>query len=138
MRALKFRLICSVLFLPAGMAGTAGMAAASDVIVIVHAGTEVSETEVKDIFLGEKQRATGIRLQPVDNGSLQSTFSERVLKMQNDRYAAYWTKKTFRDGVNPPPLKGSDSEVISWVKATPGGIGYVSVAPGDVKTVGRF
>ena len=98
MRALKFRLICSVLFLPAGMAGTAGtagMAAASDVIVIVHAGTEVSETEVKDIFLGEKQRATGIRLQPVDNGSLQSTFSERVLKMQNDRYAAYWTKKPF-------------------------------------------
>ena len=138
MRALKSQLICSLLVLQAGMAGMAGLAAASDIIVIAHSGTEVSEAEVKDIFLGEKRRASGLRLQPVDNGSLQSAFSERVLRMQNDRYAIYWTKKTFRDGVNSPPLKGSDSEVISWVKATPGGIGYVSAAPADVKTVGRY
>jgi hypothetical protein len=111
---------------------------AADIVVIAHSGTEVAQGDVKDIFLGEKQLAGGTKLQPADNGALQAAFSERVLKMDSAKYGTYWTKKTFRDGVNPPPVKGSDSEVISWVKATPGAVGYVSAAPPDVKTVGKF
>jgi hypothetical protein len=109
----------------------AGPAQAQTVVVISHPATTVGEADVRDIFLGEKQFAGSTKLVPVDNSSLQEAFLSKVIHLEPAKYGNVWTKKAFREGITAPPLKGSDAEVIEFVKRTPGAIGYVKApAPG--------
>jgi hypothetical protein len=55
------------------------------------------------------------------------------------KYAGIWTKKSFRDGVNPPPVKASDAEALAYVKQTQGGCSYVVTEPGPgVAVIARY
>ncbi len=112
--------------------------ASDDLYVISNAQLALSPEEIKEVFLGEVQFAGSTRLVPIDNGAAQAAFLERVLRMRPDRYAAWWTKKAFRDGVNPPPVRASDAQVMAFVKDTPGAIGYVGTPPMGVFVIGRF
>jgi hypothetical protein len=104
---------------------------ASDVLyVICHPSVQVSEGDLRDVFLGDRQFAGDVRLTPVDNRAAQSVFLERVLKMTSAKYSTTWTKKSFRDGVNPPPVKGSNAETIEFVRHEVGACSYVTTAPG--------
>jgi len=117
----------------------AGPAFAADLFVIGNGVPPMSAEEVKEVFLGEVEFAGSTRLIPVDNASAQGDFQARVLRMSATKYTASWTKKAFRDGLNAPPIKGSDAEVIGFVKANPGAIGYVGTAPGaGVQVLGKF
>ena len=122
----------------AGLAAAWSLAQAADVYVIANADLELTPEEVKEIFLGEVQFAGALKLQPVDNAGAQGEFLARVLKMSGPKYQGAWTKKAFRDGLNAPPLKATDAEVLSFVKSNPGAIGYVSTAPAGVRVVGKF
>ena len=110
---------------------------AGDVYVIANADVTLSQGEVKDVFLGEKQTAGSTKLSPVDNKAAQSDFLSKVVAVDKTKYDAIWAKKSFQDGLNAPKVKGSDADVIDFVKSTPGGIGYVS-APGASKVIGKF
>jgi hypothetical protein len=79
--------------------------------------------------LGAKQFAGGVKLAPAHNSSLQAAFLDKVLKMDAAKYTASWTKKSFRDGADAPIMKGSDAEILEYVKHTTGGCGYISSAP---------
>jgi hypothetical protein len=128
-----------VLLLGAALAGWVGAAAAGEVIVICNSGVTLQAGEVRDVFIGEKSFAGAVKLAPADNGAAQATFLEKVLRLDVAKYASIWTKKSFRDGANPPPVKSSDAEAIAYVKQTPGGCSYVATAPGTgVTVVGRF
>lgn len=121
------------------LASCAGLACAGDVFVIANAVPGMSPEEIKEVFLGEVQFSGTVKLQPVDNAAAQADFQARVLKMAPAKYTAAWTKKAFRDGLNAPPTKGSDAEVIGFVKATPGAIGYVSSPPmSGIVVIGKF
>jgi hypothetical protein len=113
-------------------------ARAGDLYVISNSGTTVSASDVREIYLGEKQIAGGVKLVPVDNAAAQDQFLAKVMKMEAAKYTASWTKKSFRDGVSPPPVKGSDAETIEFVKGTAGAVGYVGTSPGGVNVVGKF
>ena len=122
-----------------GLALGAACAHAGEVFIIANGVPVMTPEEVKEVFLGEVQFAANLKLQPVDNAAVQADFQARVLKMAPAKYTAAWTKKAFRDGLNAPPTKGSDAEVIGFVKATPGAVGYVSAAPGaGVSVLGRY
>ena len=108
------------------------LAHAADVVVISHPGTSIAAGEVKEVFLGEKQFAGGVKLIPVDNAALQESFLSEIMKIASSKYASLWAKKSFRDGLVPPAVKSGDAEVIDYVKRTPGAIGYVSSAPKGV------
>lgn len=108
---------------------------AGDVYVIAHNALTLSEADVKEIFVGDKQIAGGTKVVPMDNSGLQGEFLEKVMKMDAGKYGNIWTKKGFRDGINPPTVKSGDSEVISAVKSTPGAVGYVSSEPAGVKVI---
>jgi hypothetical protein len=128
-----------VLLLGAALAGWVSAAAAGDVIVICNSGVALLPGEVRDVFIGEKSFAGAVKLAPADNGAAQAAFLEKVLRLDVAKYASIWTKKSFRDGANPPPVKSSDAEAIAYVKQTPGGCSYVAIAPGiGVTVVGRF
>lgn len=111
---------------------------AADVYVIAHSALTLAEDEVRDVFIGDKQIAGGTKVMPMDNASLQKDFVEKVLKIDGSKYSSIWTKKGFRDGINPPPVKSGDAEVIAAVKATPGAVGYVSSAPAGVKLIKKY
>jgi hypothetical protein len=111
---------------------------AADVYVIANNSLVLAEEDVREVFVGDKQIANGIRVMPMDNTSLQKDFLERVLKVEAAKYSNIWTKKGFRDGLNPPATKSNDAEVASAVKSTPGAVGYVSRVPADVKVIKKY
>lgn len=111
---------------------------AGDVYVISHEPVVMSADEIKEIFLGETQFAGSLRLLPINNAAALPDFLGKGLNMTAAKYAASWTKKAFRDGLNAPPSRGTDAEVLLFVKGTPGAIGYISAVPAGVHVVGRF
>lgn len=121
-----------------GAMAASGSLWAGDVFVIAHPGVNVSAEDVRDIFVGEKQLDGNVKLVPMDNSTAQADFLAKVVKVDGDKYKSLWAKKGFRDGLSPPPVRGGDAEVISAVKSTPGGIGYVTKASGDVKVIQKY
>lgn len=119
--------ICLLLGLQAGLVGAAS---AGELYIICHPGVKLQHSEIRDVFLGDKQFAGSVTLQPADNNAAQTDFLDKVLMMGAGKYATAWTKKSFRDGLNPPPLKGTDAEALDFVRRTPGACSYMSTAPG--------
>ena len=116
-----------------GLLGVAAAASAmaGDIYVIAHPSVELTQAELKDVYLGEKQFAGAVKLVPVDNSAVQSDFLHKAMGMEASKYGSLWTKKGFRGGLTAPPVKAGDTEVISYVKSTPGAVGYVGApAPG--------
>lgn len=111
---------------------------AGDIYVIAHAGVTIGAEDIRDVFIGDKQIAGSVKLIPMDNMSAQKDFLERVVKIDGVKYANVWTKKGFRDGLNPPALKTSDAEILAAVKTTPGAIGYVSSVPAGTKVLKKY
>ncbi len=111
-------------------------AAAGD--VIAHPSLKLQPDEVRAVFLGERQMAGDTKLVPVDNSAAQTEFLQRWMRMEAQRYTALWVKKSFREGLPSPVLKGSDAEVIAFVRSTPGALGYVTTAPADLKVLTKF
>lgn len=111
---------------------------AGDVVVICNLDVKLQSTEVKDVFIGEKVFAGSVRLVPIDNGALQASFLDKVMKIDAGKYTGIWTKKSFRDGANPPAVKSNDAEVIAFVKSTVGACGYVASEPAGVAVIAKF
>ena len=116
-----------------------GLAWAGDLYVVAN-GTELSATDIRELYLGEKEFSGHLRLVPVDNQSAQEAFLARVLAMNGERYTSLWVRKSFREGLNPPLVMTTDREVMSFVRQTPGAVGYVSSLPHDreIHVVGKF
>ena len=115
------------------------VARGSDLYVICNSRVPLTPTDVRDLFLGEKQFAGAVKLVPVDNSVAQIAFLEKVLKMNAAKYSTTWTKKAFRDGINPPMVMGSDIEAVAYVKRTPGACSYVTTPDGpDVVVISRL
>jgi hypothetical protein len=115
---------------------TAGTAArADDLYIICNLQPTITAADVRDLFVGEKQFVGAMKLVPIDNSAAQNLFLERVLKMTAAKYSVTWIKKSFRDGINPPVVAGSDAEAIATVRRTPGACSYVTTAPGGALEV---
>jgi hypothetical protein len=111
---------------------------ASAAELIAHPSVSLTVDEVRDLFLGERQFTTNLKLVPVDNRSLRSEFLSKVLQTDEGKYAARWLRKSFREGLAAPALLGSDAEVIAFVQSTPGAVGYVSKSGRGVRSLGEF
>ncbi len=116
----------------------AAPALAGDLYVISNSALNLPGEDIRDVFLGDKQVADGVKLVPIDNAALHGDFLGKVIKVDAAKYGTIWAKKGFRDGLNPPPVKSGDAEVIAAVKATPGGVGYVSSKPAALKTLQKY
>lgn len=106
--------------------------------VISHPTVQLSPAEVRDVYLGERQWLSSLKLVPVDNIAAHDQFLAKVLQTDAPKYAARWLRKSFREGIAAPPVMGSDAEVIAFVKSTPGAIGYVSTPSSGVKVLHDF
>jgi hypothetical protein len=130
----------SILRLMAGIGAALipALAARADIYIIANPSVRLTPEEAREVFLGEKQLVGSVKLVPFDNASAQPEFLEKVYRMDVGKYNTLWAKKGFRDGLNPPAVKGTDLEVISTVKATPGAVGYVGSAPSGVTVIQKY
>jgi hypothetical protein len=94
--------------------------------VIAHPEVELNSDDIRNVYLGEKQWIGGLRLVPVSNSAIEPRFLAEILQTDAAKFQARWVRKRFREGMTPPPTKGSDAEVIFFVRSTPGAIGYIS------------
>ena len=124
--------------LAAALLALVAIDARADVYVIANPALTVGAEDVVDVFTGEKQLAGGVKLVPIDNAAAQAEFLDKVLHMNAAKYGALWTKKAFREGLNAPPVRGSDLEVAGAVKSTPGGIGYVTAPVPGVTVIRKY
>ena len=113
-------------------------ALAADLYAVCHPSVTLSADELREVFLGEKQFAGSVKLAPLENASLQADFQAKVLKVDAARYASVWSKKGFRDGLTPPPVRGSDADILGAIKTNPGSVGYVSKPSADVKVIQKY
>lgn len=98
--------------------------------VIAHPSVTLGAADIRDVYLGEKQLEGKLRLIPVDNAAAQEDFLAAILQTNQRHYQARWVRKTFREGLRAPATKDNDAEVRSFVRSTPGAIGYVSGSGG--------
>ena len=111
----------------------------ADVTIITNNEIDVSKDDIDDIFSGDKLTVGAIKLNLVENRAIIDEFCKKVMKMDSSKYMSQWAKKSFRDGVSIPKMKNSDTEVLDYVKSTPGGVGYISGgAPAGVKAVAKY
>lgn len=117
---------------------TSSFALAKDVIVICNESLAADAAKVVEMFTGDIHSVGGTTVVVADNKSLQSDFLSKVLKMEQSKYDTTWAKKSFREGLAKPTMRTSDTEVVDFVKATAGAIGYISAPAAGVKTLGKF
>jgi ABC-type phosphate transport system substrate-binding protein len=125
MRALLLALTCLLL-------GAAPPAAAEDFKVVVHPDnptTEVTAPALSRLFLKKTLRwDDGTAVQPVVPASprLQERFALGVHEKSLNAVRSYWNQAIFSGRDVPPLEKAGDAEVVAYVRANRGAVGFVS------------
>ena len=115
----------------------------ANVAVIVNSANNaaVDEADISRIFLGKvKSFSTGETITLINLDASQATrgeFEEKVLNKSASQVKAYWSKLIFSGKGKPPEELATDKDILAFVAANPGAIGYVAEASldGSVKVV---
>ena len=106
--------------------------AAAPYQVIVHPGvkgSQIPRATLSSIFLKQAPRwGDGSSVLPVDQSMrspIRRSFAAEVLRREMVELQMFWSRR-MAAGVTPPPVKQTDEDVVKFVAATPGSIGYVS------------
>jgi ABC-type phosphate transport system substrate-binding protein len=106
--------------------------AAGGVVVIGDARlARLDAPTLEKIYLGRVIEVDGIRVTAVNassGSSIRNRFLQTYIRRDDDSYTGYWSVRRYSGlGVPPRELSGS-TEVIDFVKSTPGAIGYIDEA----------
>lgn len=130
MRTLPLFLLCGFLVLFARPAQGSGTVAYK---VVVHPSNPVTELErarIAQLFLKKTtQWDSGVTVKPVDlndSGSVRAAFCDQVLKRSLPAVQAFWQQRIFSGRDVPPPELPSEDDVLAFVRANPGAVGYVA------------
>lgn len=105
---------------------------AADFQVVAHRGvpeSSLTRAELSDIFLLRTLSwSDGTPTKPVTQETRQvdEAFCREVHGRSVASVKKFWQRQIFTGRGTPPPERASDSEVLSYVRSTPGAIGYVS------------
>jgi ABC-type phosphate transport system substrate-binding protein len=121
-----------------------GQSLAQSYKVIVNKDSSISsltKDQISKLFLKKVTRfIDGTSALPVDlvsDSSVRQAFSEDIHGQSVASVRKYWQKQIFSGRGVPPAEKTNDQEVIAYIEANPGAIGYVSasVQTGNVKII---
>ncbi len=119
-------------------------ASAADFKVIVNSSNgsaKISKTDLNALFLKKMVKwGDGTPAAPVNQSkksAVRDNFTTAVHGKSVAAVDSYWQQQIFSGRDVPPPEKSSDADVVAFVKANPGAIGYVTnaAATAGVKTV---
>jgi ABC-type phosphate transport system substrate-binding protein len=136
------KIVCSFVGLVAiaGGGAHAGDATAPFKIVVNAsvAGRSVPRQVLAQVYLGTATRwGNGSPIAAIDQSStspIRQAFSEQVLGLSIDAVKYHWLRR-IANGQRPPLSKPTDDDVIAFVAAQSGGVGYVSAATPVPSTV---
>jgi ABC-type phosphate transport system substrate-binding protein len=135
---MKFRL-CRIFFILLCLLLPAGEVLA-ELVVVVNARSGVAvltRNEVINIFFGRyRQFFNGLEAQPVDlvdSHPDRARFYSGLVGKDLSDVNAYWSRQVFSGRTQPLPRATTADEVIKWVIAHPGGIGFVDLAKADAR-----
>jgi ABC-type phosphate transport system substrate-binding protein len=102
--------------------------------VIVHpsnGASSVTRRQLSDMFLKKLTRwPGGGTVEPVEPPERSRTRAYFLSDVMEGRSAlalkAFWQKRVFSGRDTPPLEKGSEEEVVAFVRANPGAVGYVA------------
>lgn len=101
--------------------------------VVVHSAnpsSSLARADLARLFLKKTSAwPDGRAAAPVDlgeNAPARRAFSKTVLERDVSAVRAYWQQQIFSGRGVPPVEKGSDADVLAYVRANPGAVGYVS------------
>ena len=101
--------------------------------VIVNSAVHVdglSKKEVSDLFMKRTPKwSSGTPVVPVDQSdraAVRDEFSKSIHGKSTAAVKSYWQQQIFSGRDVPPVEKDSDEQVVAFVRANPGAIGYVS------------
>ena len=92
--------------------------------------TSISKDEVAKLFLKKQvawrsgHPATPVELPPTTK--VREAFVQTVLGKSLTQVRSYWQQQIFSGRDVPPPEKASEDDVLAFVRANPGAIGYVT------------
>ena len=137
-------LALTALALASAPAPAAAQGAAPSYVVVVNAAnplTSLSKGDLAKIFLKKIDRfSNGQQATPVNLGDaspVRERFTKEILGKSVGALESYWQQQIFSGKNVPPVTKASDAEVIEFVRATPGAVGYVSPRAGDAAGIRR-
>lgn len=92
--------------------------------------SDITTAALSKVFLKQSDKLPdGTAVTAVYQAKTSATreaFDKAVLGKTVAGVETFWQQQIFSGKDVPPAVKASDDDVISFVKATPGGIGYVS------------
>jgi ABC-type phosphate transport system substrate-binding protein len=110
------------------------VAAAQDFVIIVNSNNttqSMSKQRVSRCFMKQTVTwASGVPVLPVDqaaSSAIREKFSKEIMGRDVSAVKSFWQRQIFSGRSVPPPEKATDGEVITFVTANAGAIGYVSV-----------
>lgn len=105
-------------------------------------GSWISRASLQALFTGKSDRwGDKAVARPVDQSAkspVRRAFTTAVLGLSMGEVQRYWQDRVATERVFPPPIKASDDEVLTFVAATTGSVGYVGpevVIPAGVKVL---
>ncbi|SMO40050.1 substrate-binding domain-containing protein [Gracilimonas mengyeensis] len=97
-----------------------------------NAAESISKEDLSKIFLKEQTKwADGTAITPIDLKAQSATrvaFSLEVHGRSVGAIRSHWQQAAFSGAGTAPLERSSDTDVIEFVKANPGAVGYVSAA----------
>jgi len=92
----------------------------------------ITRAEAANYFMGKATMwSAGVKVVIVDQKKASpagAAFLQKIVKMDESTYKNLWVEKMLSGEAVPPVNKASDAEVVEFVKANPGAIGYISAA----------
>jgi ABC-type phosphate transport system substrate-binding protein len=92
--------------------------------------SSVSKKTASDMFMKRAGKwDDGSTVVPVDQAdvtSVRDDFSRAIHGKPTAAVKSYWNQQIFSGREVPPVEKGSDADVLAFVRSTPGAIGYIS------------
>lgn len=114
--------------------------ALADLVVVVNVRSGVAamtRSDVINIFFGRnRQFFNGQEAQPVDLEDThphRAQFYKQLLGKDLSEVNAYWSRQVFTGRMQAPPRLSSSDEVLKWVAARPGGVGFVELSRADAR-----
>lgn len=106
--------------------------AAAVVVVVAHANVpRVDAATLQRLYMGRTIEVAGAVVTVVNQSpqaEVRARFLAQVVGTDEDRYVSYWTVRRHVGKGAPPREFGSAAELLAYVQATPGAIGYVAAA----------
>jgi hypothetical protein len=120
-----------------------GIAKAQEVVVAANSSvkaSDISGDEIKGVFSGEKSSLKdGSHVVPVTlkGGAAHEAFLKKYVGKDDGAFRASWRSLVFTGQGSMPKAFDTDVELLNYISATSGAIGYVGKDPGhdNVKTM---